>query len=78
MRIISLLAISTLLVACGSQETKDLVDQRQKDINECIQKGYSYYDSLGYGKGNYKLYNGRMRDDEVRIRCERQPRSAFG
>ena len=38
---------------------------------------YEVYNELGYGKGNYLLTTGRMRDDEVLIRCERSSGHAF-
>lgn len=58
-------------------QANDFKAKREAEVRACVQRGYAYFDSLGYGKGNYQLQNGRMRDDEVRIRCERQPKTAF-
>ena len=39
-------------------------------MNACVQRGYAYYDMLGYGKGNYMLSTGVMRNDQVLSMCE--------
>jgi hypothetical protein len=71
--------VAGLIVAtfAGMSYANDAKTNRDTEVKSCIQRGYVYFDSLGYGKGNYKLMNGRMRNDEVRIRCERQPKTAF-
>jgi hypothetical protein len=82
--IIGLIALF-VLIKCSSDDTTTTTtttsntykEERDKDIAACIQRGYAYFDELGYGKGNYKLSNGQMRDDTVLIRCERQPKTAF-
>ena len=73
-----LITAVVLAAAATTAQANDFKAKRDAEVKTCIQKGYAYFDSLGYGKGNYRLQNGRMRDDEVRIRCDRQPKTAFG
>ena len=75
---------SSLLIGCGSDQKNSFSEQgnsiraeNEARIRICIQKGHAYYNELGYGKGNYLLTTGRMRDDEVLIRCERTSGHAF-
>ena len=76
--ILAVAVISMLTAACGSEPAQNHAwIQAQAQIQACVQRGHDYYDSLGFGTGNRLLSTGRMRDDEVQIRCERQPRSAF-
>ena len=82
--ILGILISSSLLTGCGSDQKNSFAEQgktlrteNEARIKICIQKGHAYYDELGYGKGNYLLTTGRMRDDEVLIRCERSSGHAF-
>jgi hypothetical protein len=75
---------SSLLIGCSSDQKNSFSEQgktiraeNEARIKICIQKGHAYYNELGYGKGNYLLTTGRMRDDEVLIRCERTSGHAF-
>ena len=71
------LIVALMTLTAITAQASDFKAKREVEVKSCIQRGYAYFDSLGYGKGNYKLQNGRMRNDEVRIRCERQPKTAF-
>lgn len=76
-------AVTLSLVGCGSgsddfaERGKQIRAENEARIRTCVKQGEAYYDELGYGKGNYLLTTGRMRDDEVLIRCERTNGGAF-
>lgn len=89
---ILLVGFSITLIGCGSEKSVStgLAEAKLKQIRSeqiraenkaridiCVQKGHAYYDELGYGKGNYLLSNGYMRDDEVLYRCEKTNGGAF-
>lgn len=92
LKIILVSALSITLIGCGSDNnvSTGLAEAKLKQIRSeqiraenkarieiCVQKGHAYYDELGYGKGNYLLSNGYMRDDEVLYRCEKTNGGAF-
>jgi hypothetical protein len=74
MKLILALILATTAVTA---QANDFKAKKEAEVKACIDRGYSYYkEALGYTPTS-RLMNGRIVADEVRIRCERQPKTAF-